>query len=191
MSEQPFTGNPHAPQVVVLDFETRSPLDLRKVGATKVAQHPLTDVWCAAYAAVDQPVRIWLPGDPPPPDLFSAAAVVAHNAAGFEYVFCRHIMTPRYGWPDIPLERWRCTMTLALSLALPPALGKLAKVLNLKHQKGDDQIMHQMARPRKPRGDEDPSGIYWHDDLDHLHQLYAYCRADVECERELWQVLSC
>ena len=47
-------------------------------------------------------------------------------------------------------------------------------------------MMRQMARPRKPR---DPSGIYWHDDPEKLEQLYAYCRQDVEVERELFHRL--
>jgi DNA polymerase len=45
--------------------------------------------------------------------------------------------------------------------------------------------MRQMAKPRKPRDGEDPAGIYWHDDPEKLEQLYAYCRQDVEVEREL------
>ena len=46
-----------------------------------------------------------------------------------------------------------------------------------------------MAQPRKPRADEDPAGIYWHDDPEKLERLYAYCRNDVEVERELFRRL--
>jgi DNA polymerase len=76
-----------------------------------------------------------------------------------------------------------------LALALPPALGKLCKALGLRHQKAADAIMHTMAKPRRPRGDEDPTKIYWHDDAEHREALYAYCVTDVLCEWELYHWL--
>jgi DNA polymerase len=179
--------------VCVIDIETRSAADLRKVGAHHYAADPSTDVWCAAYAVDDNPVQLWLPDDPVPAGIIEAAADpdckwAAHNC-GFERPVLRHILTPRYGWPEIPVERWRDTQAMALALALPSALAKLAKVLGLKHQKGDDKVMHLMARPRKARAGE-PPGLYWHDDnLERLLQLYAYCKQDVETERELFQLL--
>jgi hypothetical protein len=43
--------------------------------------------------------------------------------------------------------------------------------------------MLQMMRPRKPKRGEDPTGIYWFDDLERRTRLYAYCKQDVEVER--------
>jgi DNA polymerase len=192
MSEQPFTGNPYAPQVVVLDFETRSTLDLKKVGAVRYAMHPTTDVWCAAFAVDDGPVQLWVPGDPVPEALVTAlangAVFIAHNA-GFERAILLYILTRRYGWPEIPIERWRCTMAAAQALALPPKLALVAKVLSLPEQKADTKIVAVMSKPRLPRGDEDPAGTYWFDDLERRQALYAYCRQDVETERALDQWL--
>jgi hypothetical protein len=185
------------PKHVILDFETRGVVDLRKVGAARYAVDPHTDVWCVAFAVDAEPVQLWRPCEPVPPELIEAATdpdckSIAHNA-GFERAILRHVLAPplRYGWPDIPVERWRCTMSMALALALPAALGKLADVLGLAHQKGDDKIMHLLAKPRRPRGDEDPAkGPYWFDDAERLAELYRYCAADVECERELFSRLS-
>jgi DNA polymerase len=116
---------------VIIDVETRSEIDLRKVGAWRYATHPSTDVWCvcAAYAFDGAPVQLWVRGEPVPEALIAAAADldtlwVAHNA-NFERT---HILTPRYGWPEIPVECWRCTMAASLALALPGALDKVAKV---------------------------------------------------------------
>jgi DNA polymerase len=176
---------------VIIDVETRSLADLRKVGAPRYAADPSTDVWCVAYAIDDQPVQLWLPGEPAPAASIEAAAEVGAHNAGFERAILRHILTPRYGWPPIPLERWRCTQTACLALALPAALGKVAAVLGLSHQKADDRIMHQMARPRRPRGDEDPAaGPYWYDDSEHLQVLHDYCKQDVETERALFNWLA-
>ena len=82
-------------------------------------------------------------------------------------------------------------MAAALASALPAALGAVAEVLQLSARKDDQgaRLMRQMGRPRKPRADEDPSEIYWHDDPEKLDQLYAYCRQDVEVERELFHRL--
>ncbi len=176
---------------VVLDVETRSLRDLRKTGAHRYAADPTTDVWCACYVVGDGPVQIWRPGEPVPIAEIEAAPVVlvAHNAA-FERAILTHILSPRYGWPEIPVERWRCTMAAALALALPAGLGKVADALSLTHRKGDDGIMHLTGKPRRARADENPAaGPYWFDDPEHLEALFAYCKQDVEVERELFQRL--
>jgi DNA polymerase len=180
---------------VILDVETRSALDLKKVGAARYAAHPTTDVWCAAYAIDDDPaVRLWQADEPVPAAIIEAAAdpnclFVAHNA-GFERAILQHVLTPpRYGWPAIPVERWRCTMAASLALALPPALNRVAAVLALPQQKADKVIVRLMAKPRLPRGNEDPKGVYWFDDAEHRQALYDYCKQDVETERALWRWL--
>ena len=187
---------------VILDIETRSQLDLRKVGAARYAADPSTDVWCCAFAISDCPVQLWRRGEPLPVELEAAATdpdclFVAHNAA-FERAILLHILVPRYGWLDIPIERWRCTMTASLALALPASLAKAASALGLPQQKADDNIMHLMAKPRRPRVGEDPAGgPYWFDELKplpgqsvtHLQALYEYCKVDVAVERELYRRL--
>jgi DNA polymerase len=174
---------------VVIDIETRSRVDLGKAGAWRYASDPTTDVLCITYAVDNEPVALWLPSEPVPAAILEAAAdsdclFVAHNAQ-FERAVFALILEPRYGWPAIPIERWRCTMAASLALALPPKLARVAEVLELANRKGDDGIMHQMSRPRLPRKGEDPAGIYWFDDTERLQKLYAYGRWDTECEREL------
>ena len=78
----------------------------------------------------------------------------------------------------IAIERWRCTMAAAQALALPAALAKVAAVLGLSEQKGDKSIVPLMAKPRRPRSDEDPAaGPYWFDDSEHLQTLYCLLQA--------------
>jgi DNA polymerase len=171
------------------DFETRSVLNLKKVGAWVYARHPITDVWCFAYAVDDGEIKLWVPGDPIPPEWIEAASnpdwlVVAHNDF-FERQIEQHIMAPRYGWPLVPLDRHRCSQAAGLAMALPAALEMVATVLGLPHQKdkaGHD-LMKEMARPRKPRAGEDPNGIYWLDDPDRRARLGGYCKQDVATER--------
>ena len=115
------------------DIETRGALALGKVGAHRYAADPRTSVLCVAFATDNGPVKLWTPGDAVPPELIEAAnnpswIVAAHNAA-FEMAIEEHILGPRFGWPQIPIERQRCTMAMALALSLPAKLDALAHVL--------------------------------------------------------------
>jgi DNA polymerase len=167
-------------------------LDLSETGAWRYAAEPNTGVWCVAYAVDDGPVQLWIPGQPIPEEFHIAAndptwLIGAHNAQ-FESSIENRILAPRYGWPLVPIDRHRCTMAMASASALPAKLKTVAEVLELSARKDDDgsRLMKEMARPRKPRAGEDPNGIYWHDEPEKLERLYAYCRQDVEVERELY-----
>jgi DNA polymerase len=176
-----------------LDFETRSTLNLSRVGAWRYADAESTAITCVGFAIDDDAVQTWLPlSDAPMPDALRAAAAdpnclaVAHNA-GFEVAIARRILEPRYGFPHIPIERWRCTMSAALARALPGALDKAAAALALPISKDAEgrRLMLQMSRPRKPRAGENPDAIYWHEDPEQFARLARYNARDVEVEREL------
>ena len=184
--------------VLHIDIETRSTLDLKAVGAARYAEHPTTDVWVLAYAVGgDGPVQLWHRGDPVPAVFFAAAnhpdwEVKAHNA-GFDRTIFVAILALRYGFPLIPIERWRCTMAKALACALPGKLEMVAEVLGLEHRKDADgaRLMRLMAKPRKSRKGEDPNaGPYWHDEPENIERLDTYVGHDVETMRALDQRLS-
>lgn len=137
------------------DYETKSAVDLRTCGIYVYAEDPSTDVWCMAYRVDDGPVLRWQPGDPVPQAFIDCAEsddweAVAHNNQ-FEFEIEAQIMTPRYGFPRIPLHRQRCTMAAALAMALPGSLDNAAAALGLdvrKDVKGYG-VMMRMAKPRK------------------------------------------
>jgi hypothetical protein len=176
------------PELLHLDLETRSTVDLKVAGPWVYAQHPSTDLWCACWAIGDGPIQTWRPGDPPPSPLVEHVTaghpLVAHNAMAFERVIWRHILAPRYGWPEPALEQWHCTAALAAAMALPRSLNEAARALGLPVQKdmGGHRLMLQMARPRLI----EPDGrIIWWAIPDKVRRLIAYCRQDVEVERAL------
>jgi DNA polymerase len=90
--------------IIHRDYETRSPLNIKKVGAWRIATHPDTDVWCCAFAVDDGPVKLWKPGDPVPAEFIAAAEDPSYLVAAFNDQFERlieaHILGPRYGWPS-------------------------------------------------------------------------------------------
>lgn len=172
-----------------LDYETRSAIDLKRTGVYPYAADETTTPWCAAYAVDDGPVKVWVPGMAPPACIVEAAKnpewqVFAHNAA-FERAITRHVMTrPEYGWPDIPVKRWRCTMAAGYAMSLPGSLENMAAALNMdirKDQHGH-RLMMQMAKPRNVNPD---GSLIWWDDEERRLQLYKYCVTDVEVERAL------
>jgi len=178
-------------QVLHRDYETRGVLQLQKAGLWKYAADDRTEVLCCAFCVDDGPVKLWLPGDPVPAEFLEAAhdpalLACAHNAQ-FELTIEHLIMRRRHGWPKISLWQQRCAMAAALALALPPKLELVAKALELLHQKdrAGQRLMFMMSKPRRPRKDGDPEGLYWLDDEDRRQRFYEYCREDVEIEREL------
>ncbi len=173
------------------DVETKSTVDLSDIGAYKYATDPTTEILCVGYATDAGPIKIWHPGDPVPKAFLEAArhpqnyACVVHNF-GFEQNILRNILAPRYGWPVLPVGNSICTMATARALALPASLGKLARALNLPHQKDSagNRLMLQMMKPRKPTKDEDPEKVHWFADAERMAKLDAYCKDDVATTRE-------
>src|SRR4051794_22879529 len=184
-----------AQRVVHRDCETHSRVLLKAVGAGKYAAHPSTEPLCVAFAVDDDPVQLWLPGDPVPQVFIDAARnsnwlIAAHNDQ-FETAIEQHVLAPRFGWPMVPVERHRCTMAAALAAGLPARLSTVADALELAFRKdaAGERLMHQMSKPRRPHKDEPADGIFWFDDSDRLQRLASYCKEDVEVERELFNRL--
>ena len=170
-----------------IDIETRSPLDLPEVGENRYASDPRTEILCVCYAVDDGPVRVWRPGDPTPSAITTVPKWVAHGAA-FERAIFKHILGPRFGWPDIGPERWHCTLAAAVAQALPAGLATLSEALNFSHGKdvAGSRLMLQMAKPRRPRADEDPAAVLYFDDEERLARLIQYCARDDEATREVF-----
>jgi DNA polymerase len=179
----------------IVDSETRSTIDIRKVGAIVYGTHPSTDVLCISYCIVTDGVRseikTWVPPQPIPPEIIALAADPEAPVVSFNDLFDRtiehHVAAPRYGWPIIPLERRRCAQAVALSFALPAKLDKVAEALRLTTRKTDSgkRAMLALSKPRKARKGEDRSQIYWVNDPAKFETLYAYNRDDVAITAEI------
>jgi DNA polymerase len=167
--------------VVHIDVETRSAISLDRISTRRYAGEGSTDALCVAYAVDDGPVELWTPGAPVPSEFTAAdpdTCFVAHNA-NFEFSIVQHLLAPRFGWPTIPIERFICTMARARAAALPGSLDGAAAALGLavrKDKAGAKLIREIATRKREPTPDD-------------LERLGAYCRQDVEIERELFRRL--
>lgn len=183
--------------IITIDFETRSPVDLRKTSAWVYAENPATSILCIAWKKDNDPARVLTRFDRMPSQLMSAIVdeeclFEAHNAE-FERAIWHHILHKRHGWPDVPIRRWRCSAAKAAAFALPRSLGDAGDALALDIQKDKEghALMLKMCKPRAPRKKEreqDPcwaSRLFWWEDGTDLERLYEYCKQDVESEAAL------
>lgn len=138
-----------------IDFETRSAIDLKAVGIDLYSRHPTTAAWCLAYAFDDEDVGLFsdLANVHPNKDVMRHVAtggtVIAHNAS-FELAIWNNVLAVRHGWPVLKPEQVRCTMAMCYAMALPGSLEKAAAAVGIKEQKdlAGGRLMMQMARPR-------------------------------------------
>lgn len=168
-----------------IDFETRSFLDVRNVGAWPYAEHESTEILCLSSRLPRTEPNLWVPGMGHPENLLNYieqnGLCEAHNAQ-FERAIWLRIMLEKMGYP-IP-KRWMDTMAVCAYKALPLGLDAVGEVLNLniKKDKRGKYLLDKLSKPRKPTK-KDPR--IWIDDWDLYDELYDYCDRDTETEEEL------
>lgn len=170
-----------------LDFETRSVLDVTRVGAYKYASHPSTDIICIAWAT--GPDVQFSAGCTNLKPLYALAAdptvtFCAHNA-GFEFAIWHEVMVPKYDAPPIAIERWDCTAARAAKMNLPRKLEHLAKILDLPQKKDPigHKAMMKLTSPQEGR-------FLAYEDCPETYELcYAYNKQDVRTEMAVDEVL--
>lgn len=121
--------------MVVLDFETKSEVDLPNCGVRVYAEDPSTDILVMGYMDDEEegkPVHQWFPGMPLPD--FTGKKLYAFNAS-FEYEIWNHVMVKKYGAPFLPIDRWEDIKALCARYGLPQNLDKACEVLKTKYAK--------------------------------------------------------
>jgi DNA polymerase len=194
------------------DAETRSTIDLRKTGIYPYMRHYTTDVLLVRWALGDMEPELWLRGQPLPAGLLTALhdpsiQISAHNFS-FERVLLQEILGPRYGWPQVDLSRWDCTMARARACNIPASLDGALRALGANVQKdgAGHALMLRMCKPRKihEAGQitadqlkdtllftllEDGRVAEWWCDDERMTRLGTYCTDDVKGGRALDRIL--
>jgi DNA polymerase len=172
---------------IYIDFETRSEVDIKKVGAWQYSVHPSTEILCAGIKHDDEETEILTRGDS---FLFGSktSRFYAHNAL-FEYLMWSNCGVKKYGWPEIPLDQWYCSAAIAAYHSLPRSLEGACMALGLATQKdmAGHRLMLKMCKPRKPTKNNDAK---WHETTEDLERLGQYCIKDVDAMYELVQALG-
>jgi DNA polymerase len=106
--------------------------------------------------------------------------------ANFEWNVWNNVCAQHLGWPELPIDRFHCTMATAACAGLPMALDDAAAALNCVNRKdaAGHGTMKRMARPRKI--DVNGTIHWWHrEDAGKVKDLIKYNLADVRVEREI------
>jgi hypothetical protein len=173
------------------DVETLSRLNLKIVGSANYLRHKRHTRPLALFWAVDDgPVHVWKWGESIEPlsVAITGRLFVSHGA--FDRICWNEHMVP-LGLPPIPIEGSEDNMVRCQRAGIPSGLSAAAKALNFppELQKLDGRIALEMSRPREPRADEDPDGLYPLDDPEKWAKLIEYGKRDVEVLRALYNAL--
>ena len=161
----------------VLDFETRSAVDLKKAGAYRYAEDPSTVVLMLGYARPGEEPDWWQPGEPFPGVLVEAARSAteplhAHNALFERLIWNGPLRRVVPGLPILPASAWDCTMARGAAAGWPLKLERLGEAMDLHQQKdprGSQLVAAWGNAKRNPRAETFPD-------------LVEYCRQDVRAE---------
>lgn len=178
---------------LVLDYETRSHADLRKVGGVTYAEHPSTEIICVGYKLNDQKTKLWLPWRDAAPSEFIDAmndagpeGRLAHNAF-FEQSITKWVL-PRYTDKiiSLPPRFWKCSAAKAAACALPRDLEGAGAALRLPIQKNmrGRKLMLKHSKPRPAWVRSGNGAVYFEDEYER-EEIYAYCKTDVDAEKLL------
>jgi DNA polymerase len=148
---------------IFMDFETRSWVNIKDVGAPKYAAHPSTQPLMLVYgndAGHEQWVLDLSAPEATPRVPETLAALIedpevdfhAHNA-GFEIAIWDAICVGRWGWPAIAHDRWHCTAGRAAAANQPRALGSVGNRLGLsdnhKKETRGKELIKALCGPTK------------------------------------------
>lgn len=177
-----------------LDFETYSECDLKTHGLDRYVRHPSTEALMLAYAFDDEPVQIvtFAEGEKAPARLKAAlrdpTVILSAWNAQFERAIFKHVLGL-----DLPPERFRDTMVVAMTLSLPASLGAAGEVVNLPKDKAKDArgkaLIRMFSIQRKPTKTKTHTRCTKETDPEAWEEFKSYCMQDVEAERAIWRRL--
>ena len=172
------------------DFETRSEVNVKDVGAWAYAEHPTTEILCLAYELPGQKTKLWAPPLPFPKEIIefvkNGGAIQAHNTQ-FEQAIWYFLLFKTQGIPNPKV--WHCTLSRCAYRAIPMGLDKVGPVLQLPVQKDKrgKYLIQKLSMPRKPTKKDKSK---WVADWGLLEEFYDYCIRDVDTEKLLGDTIG-
>lgn len=178
-----FPDEPLCERILYLDKETRSEVDLKKVGAWEYAAHPSTEVMCASYAIDDGPINRWLETDflsllESVPEITDPTTLLCFHNAEFEAAIFEHVFNYR-----IPTHRIIDSAAVSRHANLPGALEPLGAFFGFDKDMDGNRVMLKLSKPRRP-SKANPDR-FWRPETkpEDFETTYRYCDRDVEVSR--------
>lgn len=183
-------------ELLFLDTETFSPVDLKKSGAYAYSEHPETEIMICSYAFDDEPVRLWdsTDGSRMPEDLRKGLRRVQRGKAKLVMqnglLFDRLLMHECWGI-DIDPRNIIDTMICAFRHSLPGSLDALCQVLQVEEENAKDKrgkaLIQRFCKPtpknyKVRRYTKDTHPGEW-------AEFLSYAKSDISAMREVYHSL--
>lgn len=160
-------------EILFIDFETRSRVELKKLGVYVYAQDISTQVICCGYATLESEIKI----TDSLPEIFKSTTIFC--AANIE--FEKQILEQVWKFPT-SASQWVDILALARYSGLPGNLSELGTYFG--YPKSNNRAMLKLCKPNREgefiTPDKNPE-LY--------QELYAYNRVDVELLRHCYRNL--
>ncbi|MDO4728456.1 MAG: DNA polymerase [Bacteroidota bacterium] len=182
--------------VLNVDIETYSDIDITKTGLYKYAQSTDFKILLFAFSLNGSPVQVvdLAQGELIPEEILEKlrdgqTELRAYNAA-FEW-YCLN----RAGYTT-NLNQWKCTMVLGYYAGYPGGLGKIGKALKFKEDKKKDTsgkaLIRYFSVPCKPtKSNGGRTRNLPHHNIDKWNLYKEYNRQDVVAEMSILEKLEC
>ena len=183
-------------ELLFLDTETFSPVDLKKSGAYAYSEHPETEIMICSYAFDDEPVRLWdsTDGSRMPEDLRKGLRRVQRGKAKLVMqnglLFDRLLMRECWGI-DIDPRNIIDTMICAFRHSLPGSLDALCQVLQVEEENAKDKrgkaLIQRFCKPtpknyKVRRYTKETHPGEW-------AEFLSYAKSDISAMREVYHSL--
>jgi len=172
--------------VCVIDFETYSPVSLKRYGAVRYAQNPHTKIVCLSYSVDKNGPYWWRPGWPTTAlhELASNPDVTIVSFGFFEQTIWKYILEPQFGIPMPPLSRWHDIRAVCAMRQMPQSVEGAAEFLEIPMAKTATakKIIRTLSSEK-----------LWEkakDDEKFIRDVGVYCGQDVRIENELHERLN-
>lgn len=181
--------------VLSIDIETYSSVDLIKSGVYPYAEAPDFTVLLFAFAVNDEPVQIvdLAQGEELSDQVLYALTDREITKTAWNANFERTCLARHFGL-ELPPEQWSCSMAWAMSLGLPGSLEMAGKALKTKEQKAavGKSLIRLFSIPHKGKPGLFSTGnrVLPSDQPAKWEEFKAYCVQDVETERDIRKRLS-
>lgn len=180
--------------IVWFDFETRSPVNLKKEGGYRYAAHPETDILCLSWALDDGPVTVWSPEWCHPDrfvkdehralsDLATAMRGPPMIFAAFNAAFDREIWNKvfvrLYDMPELRIEQVIDVQAQTEGSGCPPGLGATCEALGTEFKKNKEgaQLIKWLCNGTRESWEDTP------ETRERMRRMRLYARDDVVAMR--------
>jgi len=184
--------------ILNLDYETFSAVDLTKVGSDVYSRHQSTEVLMAAPILNGTEQEQWIPAEgQDAPKWFNEALVDPEvQKWAWNAPFEMNITENCLGVP-VDVSQWRCTMAMAQLCSYPgqlekagPAVGIPADKLKIATGKKLKRKFSMMQKSRRKATMGQMTRTFWFNDLEDWEGYLEYNRGDTAAEYEIKKMID-